>query len=87
MISTFKPGETACFECIFPTGPDRPAEPIGVLGPTAGLVSSLQCIEAVKYILGMDILLLNRLLRIDSRTMSFKTTRLTRNDDCHICGS
>lgn len=87
MISTFKPCETACFECIFPTGPDRPAEPIGVLGPTAGLVSSLQCIEAVKYILGMDILLLNRLLRIDSRTMSFKTTRLTRNDDCHICGS
>lgn len=86
MVSTFKPGETACFECIFPTGPARPAEPIGVLGPTAGLVSSLQCIEAVKCILGLDSLLLNRLLRIDSRTMSFKTTRLTRNEDCDVCG-
>ena len=85
MVSTFKPKATACFECVFPSGPDRPAKPIGVLGPVAGLVSSLQCIEAVKFILDLDSLLLDRLLRIDSRTMSFKTTRLTRNEDCQVC--
>jgi adenylyltransferase/sulfurtransferase len=85
MVSTFRPKETACFECIFPDGPDHPTEPIGVLGPVAGMVASLQCIEAIKFILQLDALLVNRLLRIDSRNMSFKTTRITRNEDCQVC--
>ena len=85
MVSTFYPGKTACFECIFPNGPDTPEKPIGVIGPTAGMVSSLQCIEAVKIILGMDHGLLNKLLRIDGGKMTFKITKLVRNDDCHVC--
>jgi adenylyltransferase/sulfurtransferase len=87
MVSTFRPKETACFECIFPDDPNPPAGPIGVLGPVPGLVASLQCIEAVKLILGQDPSLTNRLLRIDGWTMSFKTTHLTRNQDCNACGN
>jgi molybdopterin-synthase adenylyltransferase len=85
MVSTFRPIETACFECIFPDDPNQPAGPIGVLGPVPGLVAALQCIEAVKLILNMDPSLTNRLLRIDGWNMSFKTTHLTRNKDCNVC--
>ena len=87
MVSTFRPKETACFECIFPDDPSPPAGPIGVLGPVPGLVASLQSIEAVKLILDVDPSLMNRLLRIDSWNMSFKTTYLTRNEDCNVCGN
>jgi adenylyltransferase/sulfurtransferase len=85
MVSTFRPKETACFECIFPDDPNPPAGPIGVLGPVPGLVASLQCIEAVKLVLDLDPSLMNRLLRIDGWNMSFKTTHLIRNEDCNVC--
>lgn len=86
MLSTFRPKTTACFECIFPENPKPLDRPIGVLGPTAGLTASLQCIEAIKYILDGESSLENKLLRIDGGNMSFKTTRLTRNEDCPACG-
>lgn len=87
MISTFYPKKTACFECIFPDDPGQPKEPIGVIGPVAGIVASLQCVEAIKFILHLDSSLMNRLLRIDSRRMSFKITNLTRNEDCGVCSN
>jgi molybdopterin/thiamine biosynthesis adenylyltransferase len=87
MVSTFRPKATACFECIFPDAPNQPAGPIGVLGPVPGLVASLQCIEAVKVILDLDPSLMNRLLRINGWNMSFKTTHLTRNEDCNVCSN
>jgi len=86
MVSTFKPPQTACFECIFPNGADKPDNPIGVLGPVAGLVATLQCIEAIKYILDLGDSLFNRLLRVDTRKMVFKKTKLIRNGTCRICG-
>jgi len=87
MVSTFRPKETACFECIFPNGPDQPTGPIGVLGPVPGLVASLQCIEAIKFILHLDPSLKNRLLRIDGRAMTFKTIQLNRDEECNVCSS
>ena len=86
MVSTFRPPRTACFECIFPDGPDKPETPIGVLGPVAGLVASLQSVEAIKVVLGLDNQLLNRLLRVDTRTMAFKETKLSRDGSCAVCG-
>ena len=40
-----------------------------------------------KFILDLDPSLMNRLLRIDSWNMSFKTTHLTRNEDCNVCSN
>lgn len=85
MVSTFRPRETACFECVFPSSLNQPAGPIGVLGATAGLVATLQCIEAIKLILQLDSTLTNQLLRIDGRDMSFKKIHLTRNKNCTAC--
>lgn len=86
MVSTFRPPNTACLECLFPDDLNTPQDPVGVIGPTAGLVASLQSLEAIKYILELEPLLENRLLRIDAVSMSFKTTRLVKNNACHICG-
>ena len=85
MVSSFVPGETGCLECIFTdsAGKDRP-EP-GVLGPTAGIISSIQSLEAIKYFTGAGDMLKGRLLYIQGLTMSFREVCIEPNPDCPVC--
>lgn len=57
----------------------------GILGPLPGLVASIQTLEAVKLILGMDGLLKCRLLHIQGSDMTFKMIEVERNKDCEVC--
>jgi adenylyltransferase/sulfurtransferase len=87
MLSTFIPGRTPCFECLFSTFGDIP-EPPSVLGATAGMVGSLQSLEAIKYLLGMhEHLLAGRLLLVQGRSMAFREIRLEPNPACPECGA
>lgn len=84
MITTFVPGKTACFECIFP-GIKTPKSVVGVIGPLPGIVGSLQAMEAIKIILGIEGLLTGRLLFISVADMSFREIKVERNPDCTVC--
>lgn len=87
MISSFVPG-SLCFECIFqdPTiNPGISPPDNGILGATAGMIASIQAMEAVKLLLGIGTPLTNRLLRISGLTMRITTTALTPNPDCNAC--
>lgn len=85
MVTTFVPRETPCFECVFPKRRKRVDE-IGVLGPTPGIVASIQAMEVVKILLGMNGTLKNRLLFFSGRDMTFTEIRLKRNEKCPVCG-
>ncbi|MBI2933363.1 MAG: ThiF family adenylyltransferase, partial [Planctomycetes bacterium] len=56
MTMTILPGETACFACLVPDLPAPGSSPTcdtaGVLGPTIGVVASLQAAEALKILAG-----------------------------------
>jgi len=84
MATTFIPGETPCFECIFPYETKKGAVP-GVIGPAPGIVGSLQAMEALKIILGMKGLLAGRLLYFSGIEMSFREITIEKNPDCRIC--
>jgi molybdopterin/thiamine biosynthesis adenylyltransferase len=84
MITTFIPGKTPCFECLFPAI-ESPKSIIGVIGPVPGVVGSLQAIEAIKIILGMEGLLTGRLLFISASDMTFREIKVERNPDCGVC--
>ncbi len=84
MVTTFMPGETPCLECLFPYKKTKKNK-IGALGPMAGLVASIQSMEAVKIILGMDRLLKCRLLQIKAADMTFRETRIEKNPCCKVC--
>ena len=52
----------------------------------AGVIGSLQAMEAIKYIIGKGDLLTGRLLTYDALTMTFRTVKLPKNHECPVCG-
>ncbi len=87
MATDFIPGKTPCLECVFPDdhSESTPAPP-GILGPVPGLISCIQSIEAIKMILGLDGLLVNRLLCFCGYDLTFREFKISRNPDCPVCG-
>lgn len=88
MASTFIPGRTACFSCLFPAGAQTAeTEPPPVLGPTAGLAASIQCLEVLRLLIGAPPQLAGRLLRFSGLTMEFRMLKIERNPGCPLCGA
>ncbi|MBP1625467.1 MAG: adenylyltransferase [Acidobacteria bacterium] len=87
MATTIIPGKTPCLECVFPDDRSEPAaSPPGILGPVPGVISCIQSIETVKYILGLEKLLTGRLLCFCGLDMTFREFKLKRDPDCPVCG-
>jgi adenylyltransferase/sulfurtransferase len=88
MTSTFIPGRSGCFSCLFPPRVQKVASaPPPVLGPTAGLIASIQCLETLRLLIGAPPQLAGRLLRFSGATMKFHMLKLKRNPLCPICGN
>lgn len=85
MLTTFIPGETPCFECVFPRiSPE--GKPVGVFGPVPGVVAALQTMEALKLILGVGELMQGKLLHFSLFNMKFREIALEKNPQCRMCG-
>ena len=85
---TVLPGRTACYRCVFegPTPPD-PATPRGPLGTVPGVIGTIQAAEAIKYLLGIGELLVNRLLVYDALAATFREIPVQRNPACPLCSA
>ena len=81
--STFIPGQTACFACMY--GITLPEQKFPVLGTTAAVIGSIQATEVIKYITGLGKLLLNRLLVFNGLTMEFTEYKINMNPECTQC--
>ena len=90
LVLSVRPGESACYRCAFPTEPPAGSVPscreAGVLGATAGVVGSIQALEAIKLLSGVGEPLLDRILQVDARTMEQTIVSTTRRPDCPACG-
>ena len=52
----------------------------------AGVIGSIQALEAIKYITGTGELLTGKMLTFDALTMNFRTVPIkNRRSDCQIC--
>jgi adenylyltransferase/sulfurtransferase len=56
-----------------------------VLGAMAGIVGSIQALEALKLIAGVGEPLLDRILQLDGRDMSQTLVSTSRRPDCPAC--
>jgi molybdopterin/thiamine biosynthesis adenylyltransferase len=89
LVMAIRPGDTACYRCAFPQAPPPGAVPTcaqaGVLGPAAGVVGSLQALEALKLLAGLDATLTDAFLQVDLATLDFLRVTVRRRDDCPDC--
>jgi len=84
------PHETPCYRCVFKTMPPKDAIPscreAGVVGAMAGVIGSLQALEAVKFLTGAGDLLTGKLLTFDALHNKFHTIVLPpRGEGCKVC--
>ncbi len=88
-VSVFHPPETPCLECVLPAIDDRNlagCDTRGVLGATAGIVGSIQAMETLKLLAGIEDTLKGKLLVCDFRRMEFDKVEIFRRKDCSVCG-
>jgi len=87
-LSVFAPPKTPCLECVLPSLDDRylpTCEVRGVLGATAGIIGSMQAMEAIKLLAGMSDSLRGKLMVCDFRDMYFTTIEIFKRPDCPVC--
>jgi molybdopterin-synthase adenylyltransferase len=89
LVMAIRPGETACYRCAFPHAPPPGAAPTcaeaGVLGPAAGVIGSLQALEALKLLAGLPGALTDAFLQVDLAAGEFLRVAVRRRDDCPDC--
>jgi molybdopterin/thiamine biosynthesis adenylyltransferase len=89
-LATYVPGDGPCLRCLFEAPPPPGSVPTcsqaGVAGALAGVIGSLQALEAVKYLTGAGSLLTGSLLTFDGLTMEFRKIKFPKRPDCPVCG-
>ncbi len=91
-LSTFKPylGKPhPCYRCLVPILPERERNCAqeGIIGPLAGMLGSMQALEAVKELSGIGESLSGKLFIIDALTLAIRNTILARDANCPACNS
>jgi molybdopterin/thiamine biosynthesis adenylyltransferase len=86
LVMAIRPGETACYRCAFPVAPPGAATcaQAGILGPAAGVVGSLQALEALKMLARLPVR--EGLLQIDLLDVAVTRVSVARRSDCPDCG-
>lgn len=84
-----------CYHCIFPaqTRVSQSCSTQGVLGPSVGVMASMQSLVAMQLLLSMDSCdepksaLFGRFWRFDAKSLAWTAAILTRDPHCDVCGS
>ena len=89
-ISVFKGYEVdqPCYQCLYSEQGDGRESCVenGVLAPVAGLVGTIQALQAIKVLLGLGEQLCGELLLIDGLDLSFRKVKIVKDSECPICG-
>lgn len=83
-LTFLQPPETPCLACFLNVKDKKAVNHI--VGATAGVIGSLQAVEAIKYLAGFGPSLKNRILFWDGISMKFETITVKRNQRCVVCG-
>ena len=88
-ISVFKGYEVdqPCYQCLYSEAGNGRESCVenGVLAPVAGLVGTIQALQAIKVLLGIGDQLCGELLLIDGLDLSFRKVKIVKDSKCPIC--
>ncbi len=82
-VMTVLPGH-ACLKCLYVRTPNIKID-TDIIGTAAGIVGCLQANEAIKIICNLGNLLVDKLLVIDLKRMSFDTICVKKDVNCDHC--
>jgi len=88
-VTVVWPGRGPCLACFMPEvpeGKEREGHITGVLGPLAGIIGTIQALEAVKILTGIGKPLVGRMLVFDGLEACWEEIKVERNPDCPVCG-
>lgn len=89
-VSVFDVQRGSCYRCLYSEPPPPGLVPncadAGVLGILPGIIGSIQATEAIKVLLGLGNVLVDRLLLFDALAMQFREMKLRKNPSCPVCG-
>lgn len=90
-VMTYVPGEYPCYRCIFEEIPEDGAAPncsqAGIIGALAGIIGSVQALEAIKYVLGAGEMLTGKMMIFDGLSMKMRIVSYNnKNSACRVCG-
>jgi len=87
ILTTIVPREnTSCFQCIYPLKPPAKltSKTFGILGAIAGTIGSLQALESIKFILGLNCLK-NKVLIFNGIENIYRVKDALKRKSCPIC--
>lgn len=87
-LTTFIPGKTGCLQCVMGDAQDNPENTcarVGVSPMLLSLAASVQVNEVLQLALGRDPALADRLMTIDTATLSFDFFDIGKATDCEVC--
>lgn len=90
LLLSLHPGteNNACYHCVFPHSPEagsgETCQEAGVLGPSVGVMASLQATQAITILTGRG--QFNRMWRWDAIGGEVRRLSLTPDTSCPVCG-
>ncbi len=88
-VSVFCVQDAPCYRCLFPEPTSAAHAPscaeAGVMGALAGVMGTMMAMEAIKIIAKVGKPVAGRLLLYDALAGNFRTIRVERDPNCHVC--
>ncbi|MCU6668451.1 HesA/MoeB/ThiF family protein [Enterobacteriaceae bacterium H4N4] len=87
LMALTPPWTQGCYRCLWPDDnePQRNCRTSGIVGPVVGVMGTLQALEAIKLLSGMETSR-NTLRLFDARAGSWRQLALQRASGCPVCG-
>ncbi|MDO8806508.1 MAG: HesA/MoeB/ThiF family protein [Elusimicrobiota bacterium] len=88
-LAVFEPHSGPCLGCLCPDAEsmeNQACAEAGVMGPAAGAIASMQALEVLKLILGLETLK-GKFAMLDFRLADFNVVELKKHEDCPACGA
>ena len=88
-LSVFKGYEKhqPCYQCLYSVegNSDENCVENGILAPVAGVMGSLQALQAIKVVLNLGEQLVGKLMMIDALDLTFRSIKINKDSACKIC--
>ncbi|EAV4132864.1 TPA: ThiF family adenylyltransferase [Salmonella enterica] len=81
------PWEQGCYRCLWPDDvePEHNCRTAGIVGPVVGVMGTLQALEAIKLLSGIETPS-GELRLFDGKTSQWRSLALRRASGCPVCG-